>query len=99
MNVRRAVSNLGDGPFGRQAESAQDREILSQTAFHRVISIERRRTERSRKPFLLMLLDMGNHLVVGNERQECQQAPGGTCCSNAGKRTFLAGMRTIVSSA
>ena len=62
MNVRRAVSNLGDGPFGREAESAQDREILSQTAFHRVISIERRRTERSRKPFLLMLLDMGNHL-------------------------------------
>jgi lipopolysaccharide/colanic/teichoic acid biosynthesis glycosyltransferase len=62
VNVRRAVSNLGDGPFGREAESAQDREILSQTAFHRVISIERRRTERSRKPFLLMLLDMGNHL-------------------------------------
>jgi lipopolysaccharide/colanic/teichoic acid biosynthesis glycosyltransferase len=62
VNVRRAVSNLGDGPFGRQAESAQDREILSQTAFHRVISIERRRTERSSKPFLLMLLDMGNHL-------------------------------------
>ncbi len=62
MNVRRAVSNLSDGPLGRQSESAQDREILSQTAFHRVISIERRRTERSRKPFLLMLLDMGNHL-------------------------------------
>ena len=61
MNVRRAVSNLSDGPLGRQAESAQDREILSQAAFHRVISIERRRTERSRKPFLLMLLDMGDH--------------------------------------
>jgi len=62
VNVRRTVSNLGDGPFGRKAESAEDREILSQTAFHRVISIERRRTERSRKPFLLMLLDMGDHL-------------------------------------
>lgn len=62
MNVRRSVSNLGDGPFGRESESAQDREILSQVAFHRVISVERRRTERSRKPFLLMLLDMGNHL-------------------------------------
>jgi lipopolysaccharide/colanic/teichoic acid biosynthesis glycosyltransferase len=62
VNVRRSVSNLGEGPFGRKAESAQDREILSQTAFHRVISIERRRTERSRKPFLLMLLDMGDHL-------------------------------------
>ena len=27
-----------------------------------MISLERRRTERSRKPFLLMLLDMGEHL-------------------------------------
>ena len=73
MNVRRAVSNLGDGPFGRQSESAQDREILSQTAFHRVISIERRRTERSRKPFLLMLLDMGNHLSSETKGKNVQK--------------------------
>jgi lipopolysaccharide/colanic/teichoic acid biosynthesis glycosyltransferase len=73
VNVRRAVSNLGDGPFGRQSESAQDREILSQTAFHRVISIERRRTERSRKPFLLMLLDMGNHLSSETKGKNVQK--------------------------
>src|SRR5271170_4024119 len=30
-----------------------------------MISLERRRTERSRKPFLLMLLDMGDHLPSG----------------------------------
>jgi len=37
-------------------------EVLSESAFHQVISLERRRTERSRKPFLLMLLDMGGRL-------------------------------------
>ena len=62
MNLRRSLANFGDGPFARQAESSEDREILSQKAFHRVISIERMRTERSRKPFMLMLLDMGDHL-------------------------------------
>ena len=62
MNVRRSLAEVENGPFARQAESAQDREILSQKAFQRLISIERRRTERSKKPFLLMLLDMGDHL-------------------------------------
>src|SRR5262249_34939486 len=42
--------------------SVADREVLSQEAFQKVIALERRRTERSRKPFLLMLLDMGEHL-------------------------------------
>ena len=62
MNLRRSFAGSGDGPFARETESAGDREILSQKAFHRVIAIERMRTERSRKPFLLMLLDMGDHL-------------------------------------
>ena len=62
MNLRRSLATSGDGPFARAVEASQDREILSQKAFHRVISIERMRTERSRKPFLLMLLDMGDHL-------------------------------------
>jgi len=62
VNLRRSVAGSGDGPFAREVESTEDREILSQKAFHRVISIERMRTERSRKPFLLMLLDMGDHL-------------------------------------
>jgi lipopolysaccharide/colanic/teichoic acid biosynthesis glycosyltransferase len=63
VNLRRSLNGVGNGPFD-EAERSQDREILSQTAFHRVISIERRRTERSRKPFLLMLLDMGDHMSV-----------------------------------
>jgi lipopolysaccharide/colanic/teichoic acid biosynthesis glycosyltransferase len=39
--------------------TGQAREILSQEAFMRMIAIERKRTERSRKPFLLMLLEAG----------------------------------------
>ena len=36
--------------------AGEDRHILSEESFHRTISLERKRTERSRKPFLLMLL-------------------------------------------
>jgi exopolysaccharide biosynthesis polyprenyl glycosylphosphotransferase len=38
---------------------AQTSDILPQEAFHKMITLERKRTERSRKPFVLMLLDTG----------------------------------------
>jgi len=38
----------------------EERGVLNEEAFHKMISLERKRTERSRKPFLLMLLDMGD---------------------------------------
>ena len=62
MNLRRSFDTIGSGPFAEISDATRDRDILSEEAFHRVISLERRRTERSRKPFLLMLLDMGDHL-------------------------------------
>ena len=37
------------------------REVLSEETFRRMIALERKRTERSREPFLLMLLEVGNH--------------------------------------
>jgi lipopolysaccharide/colanic/teichoic acid biosynthesis glycosyltransferase len=37
------------------------REVLNEGAFKRMIAVERKRTERSREPFLLMLLEAGNH--------------------------------------
>lgn len=63
MNLRRY--SVGIGPFAANSEPIGDRGILNEETFHRVISLERRRTERSRKPFLLMLLDMGDHLPSG----------------------------------
>jgi lipopolysaccharide/colanic/teichoic acid biosynthesis glycosyltransferase len=45
------------------SKAVPQREILSQEAFHRAITLERKRTERSRKPFLLMLLDTGSEFA------------------------------------
>src|SRR5271154_6837791 len=41
--------------------SAGVREVLSEETFKRMIAVERKRTERSREPFLLMLLEAGNY--------------------------------------
>jgi lipopolysaccharide/colanic/teichoic acid biosynthesis glycosyltransferase len=59
VNLQRSLDRVGIGPFAAKAASSGDRGILNEETFHRMISLERRRTERSRKPFLLMLLDMG----------------------------------------
>jgi lipopolysaccharide/colanic/teichoic acid biosynthesis glycosyltransferase len=40
-------------PFG-------EREVLHETAFKRMIAIERKRSERSKEPFLLMLVEVGS---------------------------------------
>jgi lipopolysaccharide/colanic/teichoic acid biosynthesis glycosyltransferase len=53
-----SAASPGCSPF--EAASAVDREVLSEGAFTRTIAIERKRTERSKEPFLLMLLDAGN---------------------------------------
>ncbi len=54
--------------------------ILEQDAFHGVISLERKRTDRSRRPFLLMLLDFT--ALSGEDRRDnvvrtiCSSVPG-----------------------
>jgi lipopolysaccharide/colanic/teichoic acid biosynthesis glycosyltransferase len=58
--LRRSDSESEVARPGLSSMIAQEREILSQEAFVRMIAIERKRTERSRRPFLLMLLDTGN---------------------------------------
>jgi hypothetical protein len=46
VNVRRSLDTFGVGPFAVNPESSHTREILDEDAFHRVMAIERRRTER-----------------------------------------------------
>lgn len=46
-----------DRPFN--SSTAVERKILSQLSFERMIAVERKRTERSKEPFLLMLVDAG----------------------------------------
>ena len=43
-----------------------NREALTEAIFKRMLGIERKRTERSREPFLLMLLGAGNHHASEN---------------------------------
>jgi exopolysaccharide biosynthesis polyprenyl glycosylphosphotransferase len=45
-----------------EASAAQELYILNAESFRRTIALERKRSERSRKPFMLLLLDMGAQL-------------------------------------
>ena len=62
------MSTQRSGPDGLalaplpEASSPMDRGILNADAFRRMITLERKRSERSRKPFMLLLLDMGDRL-------------------------------------
>jgi lipopolysaccharide/colanic/teichoic acid biosynthesis glycosyltransferase len=61
VNVRR--SNVTDcEPLRKQPSPGANSQVLNAESFHRLIALERKRTERSRKAFLLMLLDTGNCL-------------------------------------
>ncbi len=54
------ASNLPHTEFGKE----QDSPVLDEMSFRRVIALERKRTERSRKPMLLMLVGAGKHMQV-----------------------------------
>jgi lipopolysaccharide/colanic/teichoic acid biosynthesis glycosyltransferase len=48
-----------------EAISVEDRAVFNEDVFKRMIAIERKRTERSKEPFLLMLLEPGNSQHAG----------------------------------
>ena len=55
------VNNVPDSSTSPFAPgSAEKREVLAEPSFTRMIAIERKRTERSREPFLLMLVEAGD---------------------------------------
>ena len=60
MTLRNSVPEAERRSFVERPGAESERTILGEEAFRRMISIERKRTERSQKPFLLMLLDGGN---------------------------------------
>ncbi len=62
MNLRRS-GNLATLPLLTKRPSSGPQSIaLTEESFHRMIALERKRTERSRNPFLLMLLETGDSL-------------------------------------
>jgi len=60
VNLRRSIDTTETVPFSTELDASFERDILDEPTFHKFMSRERRRTERSRKPFLLMLLDLGD---------------------------------------
>jgi len=44
-------------------------EVLSEESFHRMISLERRRSERSQRPFVLLLIDAGRNQPGEEQRR------------------------------
>ena len=62
MNVRRTNSHHPILSPISEAAPLGERSILDAEEFRRMIALERKRSERSRKPFMLLLLDMGDDL-------------------------------------
>lgn len=65
MNSRRSTNGSIAGVAPALSTPVCDRVVLSEESFLRTLSLERKRTERSRKPFLLMLLEFGD--ILPNE--------------------------------
>ena len=61
------------GPnYSRRSDGAEQAEVLVENVFHSMLTLERRRAERSRKPFVLMLLDA--NLENGTAEEILRQA-------------------------
>ncbi|MGH9357003.1 MAG: hypothetical protein ACRD10_12800, partial [Terriglobia bacterium] len=56
--------------FGKAAPPLQDgaRRVVPEETFARLLRLERRRAERSRRQFLVMLADLGEFLVTASEQ-------------------------------
>lgn len=65
MNPSRMENAAGLEELISGSDPAFERDVLSEDAFKRRIAIERKRTERSREPFLLMLLAAGDRPGAG----------------------------------
>ena len=62
MNSRRATNGISAAIVPPSPTIADDRVVLNGESFQRMLALERKRSERSRKPFLLMLVDLGERL-------------------------------------
>ena len=63
MKSRRFTNGVIAKAVVDSSADAADREMLDEIDFQRMITRERKRTERSNYPFLLMLLDLGDGIA------------------------------------
>jgi len=61
VNARSSTKRATVSPIS-EATTSRDSVVLNAEAFRRMIALERKRSERSRKPFMLLLVDMGKSL-------------------------------------
>jgi lipopolysaccharide/colanic/teichoic acid biosynthesis glycosyltransferase len=61
--------------------STEERVILNEESFKRMIAIERKRTERSREPFLLMLVEGGGSQHAGRHSKPLDRILSAMLCS------------------
>jgi len=76
VNVVRSKPGSRLAPLAAINVSISERDILQEEAFVRMISLERKRSERSRKPFVLMLLDMNQPLGGGKSGKALEKILG-----------------------
>ncbi|PYX10835.1 MAG: hypothetical protein DMG88_01045 [Acidobacteria bacterium] len=69
MNLRQPSNLTTEGDISDAPVSDRHQSALSETEFHHMISLERKRTERSRKPFLLMLLNANGALAKDQKKE------------------------------
>ena len=62
MNLPHPSNSTDAHPSSLQPSLLENRTVLDESSFQRMISLERKRSERSRKPFLLALIDTGTCL-------------------------------------
>lgn len=70
MKFSRSTNNAFTG---LRTISGVDRELLDEEAFNRTISLERKRTERSQRLFLLMLLDVTNIVCGQHDKKSLEE--------------------------
>jgi lipopolysaccharide/colanic/teichoic acid biosynthesis glycosyltransferase len=68
VNSRRTTNGSVAGVTPALSTPVCDRVVLNDESFQRTLSLERKRTERSRKPFLLMLLEFSDVLPSESHR-------------------------------
>ena len=72
LGQRDSQRNVSGSNFSRHTDIERDEEVLMENVFHSMLTLERRRAERSRKPFVLMLLDA--NLENGTAERLCRIA-------------------------
>lgn len=71
MNTRKSIDGKVANRF--KSPSLVERTALDETSFQRTIAMERKRSDRSQKKFLLMLVDFGRALPSENNGHELQE--------------------------